>query len=50
MSNKVSKDLVIQALENALKTRNYPKNVIIHRDRGSQDASKEYKRLLKRHR
>lgn len=49
MASRMTKDLVIGALENALKIRNYPKNVIIHSDRGSQYASNEYKRFLKQH-
>ena len=44
MSNRMTKDLVITALQKALKSRNYPKGVIVHSDRGSQYASNEYKR------
>jgi putative transposase len=47
MSNRMTKDLVISALLRALKSRGYPKNVIVHSDRGSQYASNEYKRILK---
>lgn len=49
MSSRMTKDLVIGALYNALQARNYPKNVIVHSDRGSQYASNEYKRILKLH-
>jgi len=49
MSNRMTKDIVISALLNALKARGYPKGVIIHSDRGSQYASNEYKRVLKQH-
>ncbi len=49
MSNRMTKDLVISALQMALKNRDYPKNVIIHSDRGSQYASNEYKQLLQQH-
>jgi putative transposase len=49
MSNRITKDLVISALLNALKSRGYPQGVIVHSDRGSQYASKDYKRILKQH-
>lgn len=49
MGNRMTKDLVIRALQKALKARNYPKGIIVHSDRGSQYASNEYKRLLKQH-
>ena len=49
MSSRMTKDLVIGALQNALHARGYPKNVVIHSDRGSQYASNEYKRFLKQH-
>jgi len=47
MSNRMTKDLVIGALQKALKSRGYPKGVVVHSDRGSQYASNEYKRILK---
>jgi putative transposase len=47
MSNRMTKDLVIGALQNALKLRGFPTGVIVHSDRGSQYASNEYKRFLK---
>lgn len=40
--------LVISALEKAWKSRNYPKNVILHSDRGSQYTSSEYIATAKR--
>jgi len=46
MNNRMTKDLVISALSMALKARNYPTNVIVHSDRGSQYASNEYKAAL----
>jgi transposase InsO family protein len=49
MSNRMTKDLVISALLNALKSRGSPEGVIVHSDRGSQYASNEYKRILKQH-
>lgn len=49
MSNRMTKDLVIGALQKALKKRCYPKNVIVHSDRGSQYASNEYKAILAKH-
>ena len=42
----MTKDLVINALTNALKNRNFPSGVIIYSDRGSQYASNEDKRVL----
>ena len=39
----------MRPLVNALKSRGYPKGVIIHSDRGSQYASNEYKRILKQY-
>jgi putative transposase len=47
MGSRMTKDLVIGALQKALKSRGYPKGVIVHSDRGSQYASNEYKRVLK---
>ena len=49
MSNRINKQLVIDALKHALKNRNYPTGVIVHTDRGSQYASNAYKALLKQH-
>lgn len=49
MSSRMTKDLVIVALQKALKARAYPKGVIIHSDRGSQYASNEYKNILKKY-
>ena len=47
MGSRMTKDLVIGALQKALKSRGYPKGVIVHSDRGSQYASNEYKCVLK---
>lgn len=49
MGSKMTRDLVISALQSALKERQYPKNVIVHTDRGSQYASNDYKRILNIH-
>lgn len=46
MDSRMTKDLVIGALQMALKARGYPQGVIIHSDRGSQYTSNEYKRIL----
>jgi transposase InsO family protein len=46
MSNRMTKDLVISALQKALKLRKNPNNVIFHSDRGSQYSSHEYKATL----
>ena len=39
---KMDKELVISALKKAWKNQNYPKNVILHSDRGCQYTSSEY--------
>jgi transposase InsO family protein len=49
MSDRMTKQLVINALEKALKLRNYPTGVIVHTDRGSQYASNAYKAVLNQH-
>lgn len=47
MSDRINKQLVIDALLNALRTRGYPTGVIVHTDMGSQYASNAYKAVLK---
>ena len=49
MSDRINKQLVIDALNHALKTRGYPTGVIVHTDRGSQYASNAYKAVLNKH-
>ena len=49
MSDRMTKQLVITALEKALKLREYPNGVIVHTDRGSQYASHAYKAVLDKH-
>jgi transposase InsO family protein len=49
MSDRMTKQLVIDALNKALKLRNYPTGVIVHTDRGSQYASNAYKAVLKQY-
>lgn len=49
MSDRMTKQLVIDALHKALKARNYPTGVIVHTDRGSQYASNAYKAVLTQH-
>ena len=39
---KMDRSLVISALEKAWKSRNYPKNIILHSDLGSQYTSSDY--------
>jgi len=41
--------LIIDALEKALWRRKFPKNVLVHSDRGSQYCSHAYQALLKKH-
>lgn len=45
-SDKIDKWLVVKALSNALQSRNYPKGVIVHTDRGSQYCSHAYRNLI----
>jgi putative transposase len=48
-SEHINKQLVIDALTKALRSRDYPAGVIVHSDRGSQYASNAYKELLTTH-
>jgi transposase InsO family protein len=47
MGKFIDKRLVCDALTMALFRRKFPKNVIVHSDRGSQYCSKQYQNLLK---
>lgn len=47
MSRRMKKQLVCDALLMALFKRKFPKNVIVHSDRGSQYCSKKYRSILK---
>ena len=47
VSNKIDKWLVVKALSNALRSRGYPRGVIMHTDRGSVYCSKLYRNLIK---
>lgn len=46
MSNRMKKERVCNALLMALWRRSFPKNIIIHSDRGSQYCSDKYQKLL----
>jgi len=46
MSNRINKELVCDALIMALWRRHFPKNIIVHTDRGSQYCSDKYQQLL----
>lgn len=46
MSRRINKDLVCNALLMALFKRKFPKNVIVHSDRGSQYCSKKYRAII----
>jgi putative transposase len=48
-SSRIGKELVMEALQRALKTRKPTKGLIVHSDRGSQYASDEYRALLNKH-
>lgn len=50
MSNRMKKALVCDALMMALFKRKFPKNVIVHSDRGSQYCSIKYQNILKDYR
>lgn len=47
MDKRINKALVCDALHMALWRRGFPKNVIIHSDRGSQYCSKRYQKMVK---
>lgn len=47
MSKRINKELVCDALLMALWRRGFPKDVIVHTDRGSQYCSNKYQKLLK---
>lgn len=47
MSQRMKKELVCDALLMALFKRKFPKNVIMHSDRGSQYCSKKYRKIIK---
>lgn len=47
MSPRINKKLVCDALTMALWRRHFPKDVIVHTDRGSQYCSKRYQQLIK---
>jgi len=49
MSERMTADLVCNALTMALWRRHMPRGVIMHTDRGSQYCSKDYPRLLDAH-
>ena len=46
MNRRMTQQLVCDALNLALFRRQFPKNIILHSDRGSQYCSKRYQRLL----
>jgi putative transposase len=50
MSKRMKKALVCDALIMALFKRKFPKNVIVHSDRGSQYCSNKYQKILKDYR
>ncbi|MDH5231466.1 MAG: IS3 family transposase, partial [Gammaproteobacteria bacterium] len=49
LSTRINATLVCDALTMALWRRNFPTQVIVHSDRGSQYCSKDYRQLLKDH-
>jgi transposase InsO family protein len=49
MSNRMTADLVCDALKMALFRRRRPKKVIVHSDRGSQYCSHDYRALITKH-
>ena len=49
MSERMTADLVCNALQMALWRRRMPKKVIVHSDRGSQYCSGPYRELLSKH-
>ncbi len=49
IGRRMTQDLVCDALTMALWRRQFPKDVIVHSDRGSQYASDKYRQLLQKH-
>jgi transposase InsO family protein len=49
MSSTIDRELVLSALEAALRTRGKVVNLLIHSDQGSQYASEDYQEMLKAH-
>jgi putative transposase len=49
MGERMTKELVITALNQAIGRRGHPKGVMLHSDRGSQYCSHDYQILLKKH-
>jgi len=49
MDKRMKAGLVCDALKMALYNRDYPQDVIVHSDRGSQYCSKAYQRLITKH-
>ena len=49
MNKRMKASLVCDALTMALRRRNYPNNVLVHSDRGSQYCSKRYRKLIENH-
>lgn len=49
MSTSLKKELACDALTMALFRRKFPRNVIVHSDRGSQYCSLEYRKMLNNH-
>lgn len=49
MSERMTADLVCNALQMAVAQRGYPRKVIVHSDRGSQYCSNDYQAIIKRY-
>lgn len=49
MSDRMTKELVINALDSACRRYKLPQGALIHSDRGSQYCSNDYQNYLKRH-
>jgi len=49
MGNRMTANLVCDALKMALFRRGFPKKVVVHSDRGSQYCSHDYRDLIKKH-
>ena len=49
VSNRIKRDLAIQALKMAIAFRSPPKGCIFHSDRGSQYCSHDYQKILRQH-
>ena len=47
MSSRMTSPLAVEAFEDAMRKRGFPRGVVVHSDRGSQFASRKFRSVLK---